>query len=175
MQKSKYAKVKRIHAMLKKVNIDNYRFTFRRGFRFLSPPDKTLLQSCSFFGCICWSQTWRPWWLHLLWLWWRCYLFFPYLLGLWTCLGWSRFILRRLFIFLPTFLWGLILLVLGWSMSPPGVGLLGLLISGITIEITAYLFSRELEVDLSRSNVDDCVDERSSQYNRCIIFFFTHV
>ena len=42
-------------------------------------------------------------------------------------------------------------------MSPPRVGLLGLLISGVTIEITAYLLSRELEVDLSRSDVDDCV------------------
>ena len=42
-------------------------------------------------------------------------------------------------------------------MSPPRAGLLGLFISGITIEITAYLFSRELEVDLSRSNVDDCI------------------
>ena len=42
-------------------------------------------------------------------------------------------------------------------MSPPGASLLGLFISGITIEITAYLFSRELEVDLSRSDVDDCV------------------
>ena len=29
-----------------------------------------------------------------------------------------------------------------------------MLISGITIEIIAYLLSRELEVDLSRSNVD---------------------
>jgi hypothetical protein len=34
-------------------------------------------------------------------------------------------------------------------------GLLRLLISSITIEITAYLFSRELEVDLYRSDVDD--------------------
>ena len=50
-------------------------------------------------------------------------------------------------------------------MSPPSAGLLGLFISGITIEIAAYLFSRELKVDLSRSNVDDHVDgveERSS-------------
>ena len=44
--------------------------------------------------------------------------------------------------------------------------LLRLLISDIAIEITAYLFSRESEVDLSRSDVDDrvgCVEERSSQ------------
>ena len=50
-------------------------------------------------------------------------------------------------------------------MSPPGVGLLRLLISGITIKITAYLVSRELEVNLSRSNIDDRVggvEERSS-------------
>jgi len=51
-------------------------------------------------------------------------------------------------------------------MSPPRVGLLRLLISGITIEITTYLFSRRLEVDLSRSDVDDrigSVEERSSK------------
>ena len=63
-------------------------------------------------------------------------------------------------------------------MSPPRAGLLWLLISSVTIEITAYLFSRELEVDLSRSDVDDRVggvEEQSSQYNRCIMFFFTHV
>ena len=50
-------------------------------------------------------------------------------------------------------------------MSPPGASLLGLFISSITIKITAYLFSRELEVDLSRSDVDDRVggvEERSS-------------
>ena len=63
-------------------------------------------------------------------------------------------------------------------MSPPRAGLLRLLISGITIEITAYLFSRELKVDLSRSDIDDhigSVEERSSQYDRCLIFFLTHV
>ena len=62
-------------------------------------------------------------------------------------------------------------------MSPPRAVLLGLLISGITIKITAYLFSRELEVDLSRSDVDDCigsVKERSSKGDGCLIFF-THV
>ena len=51
-------------------------------------------------------------------------------------------------------------------MSPPRVGLLGLLISGVTIEIIAYLFFRELEVDLSRSDIDDrdgSVEERSSK------------
>ena len=56
--------------------------------------------------------------------------------------------------------------------------LLQLLISGITIEITAYLFSRELEVDLSRSDVDDRisgVEELSSKNDGCIIFFITHV
>ena len=63
-------------------------------------------------------------------------------------------------------------------MSPPGAGLLWLLISSITIEITAYLFSKELEVDLSKSDVDDCigsVDERSSKNDGCIIFFLSHV
>ena len=63
-------------------------------------------------------------------------------------------------------------------MSPPRAGLLRLFISGITIEITAHLFSRELEVDLSRTDIDDRVggvEERSSQCNRCIIFFFSHV
>jgi hypothetical protein len=41
-----------------------------------------------------------------------------------------------------------------------------------------YLFSRELEVDLSRSNVDDrvsSVEERSSKDDGCIVFFFSHV
>jgi len=37
------------------------------------------------------------------------------------------------------------------------VALLWLFICGITIEVTAYLFSKELEVDLSRSDVDDRV------------------
>ena len=63
-------------------------------------------------------------------------------------------------------------------MSPPRAGLVGLLISGITIEIASYLFSRELEVDLSRSNVDDhvgSVKEWSSKDGGCIIFFFSHV
>ena len=63
-------------------------------------------------------------------------------------------------------------------MSPPGAGLLSLLISGITIEITEYLFSKELEVDLSRSNIDDCVcgvEERPSKDDGCIIVFFSHV
>ena len=63
-------------------------------------------------------------------------------------------------------------------MSPPRAGLLGLLISGITIEIAAYLFSRELEVDLSRSNVDNLacgVEEWPSKDDGRIIFFFTHV
>jgi hypothetical protein len=41
-----------------------------------------------------------------------------------------------------------------------------------------YIFSRELEVDLSRSDVDDCVggiEEWSSQDDGCIIFFFSYV
>ena len=63
-------------------------------------------------------------------------------------------------------------------MSPSEAGLLWLLISGVTIKITAYLFSRELEVDLSRSNVDDrvsSVEERSSKDDGCIIFLLSHV
>ena len=47
-----------------------------------------------------------------------------------------------------------------------GRHLLWLFISGITIEIVAYLLSRELEVDLSRSDMDDhvgSVEERSSK------------
>ena len=42
-------------------------------------------------------------------------------------------------------------------MSPLGAGLLWLFISGITTEIATYLLSRELEMDLSRSDVDDRV------------------
>ena len=63
-------------------------------------------------------------------------------------------------------------------MSPPGTALLWLFISSITIKITAYLFSRELEVDLSRSDVDDRVggvEERSSKDDGCIVFFFFDV
>ena len=63
-------------------------------------------------------------------------------------------------------------------MSPPRAGLLRLLISSITIKITAYLLSRELEVDLSRSDVNDRVggvEEQSSKDDGCIVFFFTHV
>ena len=63
-------------------------------------------------------------------------------------------------------------------MSPPGVALLRLFISSITIKITAYLFFRELKVDLSRFNIDDCIDgveERSSKDDGCIVFFFSHV
>ena len=63
-------------------------------------------------------------------------------------------------------------------MSPPRAGLLGLLISSITIKITSYLFSRELEVDLSRFGIDDRVggvEEQSSKDDGCIVFFFTHV
>jgi hypothetical protein len=63
-------------------------------------------------------------------------------------------------------------------MSPPRAALLQLFISGIAIEITAYLLSRELEVDLSKFNVDDrvgSVEERSSQDDGCIYFFFSLV
>ena len=63
-------------------------------------------------------------------------------------------------------------------MSPLRAGFLWLFISGITIEIAAYLLPRELEVDLSRSDVDDHVggvEEWSSKDDGCIIFFFTHV
>ena len=62
-------------------------------------------------------------------------------------------------------------------MSPPRAGLLGLFISGTTIEITAYLFSRELEVDLSRSDIDDRVggvEEQSSKDDGRLVFF-SHV
>ena len=63
-------------------------------------------------------------------------------------------------------------------MSPPGAALLRLFISSITIKITAYLFSRELEVDLSRFDVDDHVggvEEWSSKDDGCIVFLFSHV
>ena len=63
-------------------------------------------------------------------------------------------------------------------MSPPRAGLLWLFISGVTIEIAVYLLSRELEVDLSRSNVDDRVggvEEWSSKDDRYVFFFFSHV
>ena len=102
--------------------------------------------------------------------------------------AWSRAWLRRsrlifhnffrLFIFFPFILWRFILLALGWSTSPPRAGLLRLFISSITIKITAYLFSRELEVNLSRSDIYDRVggvEERSSKDNGCSVFFFSHV
>ena len=141
--------------------------TSRRGFGFLSPPDRTLLQSYSFFRCIIQSRWWRPWWLHLLWLWW-CHLLLPHLLGRWAWLRQCRFLFHKFFklsIFLPFIPQGLVPLTSGWSMSPPRAVLLRLLISSITIEIITYLFSRELEVDLFRSDVDDRVggvEERSS-------------
>ena len=58
------------------------------------------------------------------------------------------------------------------------MGLLWLLISSVTIKIIAYLFFRELEVDLSRSDVDDRVggvEEQSLQDDGCIVLFFSHV
>jgi hypothetical protein len=42
-------------------------------------------------------------------------------------------------------------------MSPPEAGLLRLLIGSITIKVTTYLFSSELEVDSPRSDIDDCI------------------
>ena len=63
-------------------------------------------------------------------------------------------------------------------MSPPGASFLWMFISGITIKITVYLFSLKLEVDLSRSDIDDhvgSVKERSSKDDGFIILFFTHV
>ena len=63
-------------------------------------------------------------------------------------------------------------------MSPPGAALLQLFISSITIKIIVYLVSRELEVVLSRSDIDDRiggVEEWSSKDDGCIIFFFSHV
>ena len=63
-------------------------------------------------------------------------------------------------------------------MPPPRAGHLGLFIRGITIEITTYLLSRELEVDLSIYDVYDhvgSVKEWSSKDDGRIIFFFTHV
>jgi hypothetical protein len=41
------------------------------------------------------------------------------------------------------------------STSPPIAGLLGLLVSNITIKVTAYLSIWKLKVDFSRSNEDD--------------------
>jgi hypothetical protein len=43
------------------------------------------------------------------------------------------------------------------SASSPIAALHGLFIISITIKVTAYLSIRELEVDLSRSNVDDSI------------------
>jgi hypothetical protein len=136
------------------------------------------------FRCFIWSWWWRLRWLFFLW-WWLCYLLFPYLFSLWAWLWWSRFFFRRcfrlfivllvpsrlmlvlhnFFVVLPSIDRGLIFLTAEWSTSPPRTGLLWLIISSVTIKVTAYLFSRELEVDLSRSDVDDCigsVEERSS-------------
>jgi hypothetical protein len=137
------------------------------------------------FRCIIWSQWWRLRWLLFLWWWWG-YLLFQYLFSLWAWLWQSSFFFGgcfRLFIvpFIPSglklvlhhfyfivppsILRELILLSAGWLMSPRRAGLLRLLISSITIEVTAYLFSKELEMDLPRSDIDDCigsVEERSS-------------
>jgi hypothetical protein len=56
--------------------------------------------------------------------------------------------------------------------------LLGLFIISITIKVAAYLSIWDLEVDLSRSNVDDSVgsvEERSSQDNGGLFVFYSHV
>jgi hypothetical protein len=63
------------------------------------------------------------------------------------------------------------------STSPPITVLLGLLMISITIKITTYLSFWKLEVNLSRSNVDDSVgsvEERSSQ-NDGGLFFYSDV
>jgi hypothetical protein len=142
-------------------------------------------RECLLFRCIIWSRWWRLRWLCLLLGWWG-YLLFPYLFGLWAWLWRSRFFLCRWFRFfiipfvpsrlmlalhnfsfavLPSINRGLIFLIAEWLTSPPRARLLRLLKSSVTIKVTTYLFSRELEVDLSRSNIDDCiggVEERSS-------------
>jgi hypothetical protein len=56
----------------------------------------------------------------------------------------------------PSILQRLVRLMAG-STSPPIARLLGLLMSSITIKVTAYLSIWKLEVDLSRSNEDDGV------------------
>ena len=51
------------------------------------------------------------------------------------------------------------------------MALLGLFISSVTIKITVYIFSRELEVDLPRSDIDDRVggvEEWSSKNDGCV-------
>jgi hypothetical protein len=52
MQKSEYAKVKIIHAMLK-VNMENYRYYLSVRFEFLSPPDRTFSSILLSLRCIC--------------------------------------------------------------------------------------------------------------------------
>jgi hypothetical protein len=47
-------------------------------------------------------------------------------------------------------------------MSPPGAGL-WLIISSIIVKVTTYLFFRELEVDLSSSDVDDYIGSAEEQ------------
>jgi hypothetical protein len=124
------------------------------------------------FRCIIWSRWWRLRWLLFLWWWWD-YLLIPYLFDMWAWLWRSRFFFRRcfrlfivpfvlsglmlvlhnfFFTVLPSIDRGLIFLTAEWSTSPPRAGLLRLLISSVTIKVTAYLFSRELKVDLSRSD-----------------------
>jgi hypothetical protein len=77
----------------------------------------------------------------------------------------------------PSILQGLGCLTAG-STSPPIAVLFGLFIINITIKVTVYLFIWELEVDLSRSNVDDIVggvEERSSQDNGGFFVFYSRV
>ena len=135
-----------------------------QGLDLLSPLDKTWMErDLSLFRCIIRSHRWRLWRLHNLWLGWQGHLLFSYLIGLWAWLLRSGFFLlgyllqhcSSILVF-PLIDWELLLLLAG-SMSPSRVGLLWLLIISIAIEITAYLFSRELEMDLSRSDVDDRV------------------
>jgi hypothetical protein len=64
------------------------------------------------------------------------------------------------------------------STSPPIARLLGLLMSSITIKVTAYLSIWKLEVDLSRSNEDDGiggVKKWSSQDDGGLFVFFSYV
>jgi hypothetical protein len=77
----------------------------------------------------------------------------------------------------PSILQGLGCLTAG-STSPPIAVLLGLFIISITIKVIVYLSIWELEVDLSRSNVDDSVGgvkERSSQDNGGLFIFYSYV
>jgi hypothetical protein len=63
-------------------------------------------------------------------------------------------------------------LALQYLKATPRPVLLGLLRISISIEVAAYLFSSELEVDLASPDVDDCsccVQERSSKHDGRIL------